>query len=135
MGRGAVGFHIFSAHVFIRGERRTHKYIGVFYVTAGNIGAETDIGGTDAIAGDILIEIVGIEPDGYSDLFQIAETPGAHRRLFCLVQCRQQHPRQDRDDRNHNEELYQSKATRRFTGMREKRGGILAAKMILITDH
>ena len=34
---------------------------------------ETDIGGIDAVAGDILIEIVGIEPDGYFDLFQIAE--------------------------------------------------------------
>ena len=59
--------------------------------------------------------------------------------LFGAVQCGQQESRQDRDDRNHDEELYQRKTTSRFTlqvwERKEERGGILAAKMILITVH
>ena len=110
MCRGPVCIDILRAFVFIRIKAGTHKRFAVFYVFAGNVGAEADPGRINAVCRDPFIEIVGIQPDSDLHLFQIVDALGAHSRLFCLVQCRQQHSRQDRDDRNHDEELYQRKA-------------------------
>ena len=51
--------------------------------------------------------------------------------LFRTVQRRQEHGRENRNDRDHDQEFDQRKAAGRFT---LQAGGILAAKPILAAD-
>ena len=53
--------------------------------------------------------VVGIEITVESKLFQLVDACDLPGRLPTALQCGKQHRRQNRDDRNYNEKLYERK--------------------------
>ena len=72
-------------------------------------------GGDNGIAWEKIIGIVRIDLNHLCNLFQIGRAENRLGFLLRFAQCRQQHPRQNCDDRDDDEELYQRKTINRFT--------------------
>ena len=53
------------------------------------------------------VGVIDILRNPKSQLFQIAGAGSLFGTLFCRIQRRQQHSRQNRNDRDHDQELYQ----------------------------
>ena len=79
----------------------------VFFVQIERVKRRNDSG----IAGEKIIRIVRIDLNHLCNLFQIGRAENRLGFLLRLAQCRQQHPRQDRYDRDDDEEFYQRKTS------------------------
>ena len=68
------------------------------------------------VVGEIPVGIVvTVKLNNSIGAFEVVLAADGMSLIPCLVQRRQQHSGQDRDDRNHNEKLYERKTISRFT--------------------
>ena len=83
-------------------------------ITIGQVGTGGETTLTGRTAGELVIEAGAVQLHSGTDLFQVAGAVDATGAFTGLLQSGQQHAGQDRDDRDDDEELDQSKSTTFF---------------------
>ena len=102
MGFADENFHIWR--IFQFGDQFENP--GIF--SYGNLRIKDSVG----VRRIIFIEIVDVQIHCQSLLPHIAHAAGIHRGFFGFVQCREQHSRQNGNDRNNDEEFDKRKPLR-----------------------